>query len=461
MKKISAFLLAAGLLCGAALLLARPVAAQPPNPVTPSTTPGPGLLPFTWGVDTEADLPVGPHRLGLCMSAWDTGQIWCWSDGGAWTAQAGGGGGGGGTVTSFTLTSIPWLTVTGSTSAVVVAPTSAQTAGRVVGTCGAGTTVSLCALTAGMVPTLNQSTTGNAGTATQLAAAPANCSSGQGATGINAAGVAQGCTSYVQPGVDVNSSNQVTATHLASALPVVQGGTGVTSLPACVDTGGNHLNFNAGVWSCGTTSGASGLGGASGSVDRGLLVANGTGGSTAQGVGSGNAVFNTTGVFCFGPCDGTHPGIGYFVNPQTNLVSLGTIRGDGAALLDLVTGAITITDDSGVGKASIQGYVDPARSEFTFSNSWLLGWSAGGNNPFANADTSMNRGKAGQVSVNAGRSSDGSGSVKLTTVQYVPTSGVTCNSGAKGLTYVASGDGSFCSCNGTSWTAMPITGTCN
>jgi hypothetical protein len=43
----------------------------------------------------------------------------------------------------------------------------------------------------------------------------------------------------------------------------------------------------------------------------------------------------------------------------------------------------------------------------------------------------------------------------------VPSSGWTCNSGAKGQAYVASGDGSWCTCNGTAWTATPITGVCN
>jgi len=41
-------------------------------------------------------------------------------------------------------------------------------------------------------------------------------------------GVAAAGTDYVVPGVDINASHQVTATHLASALPVGQGGTGLT-----------------------------------------------------------------------------------------------------------------------------------------------------------------------------------------------------------------------------------------
>jgi hypothetical protein len=46
-------------------------------------------------------------------------------------------------------------------------------------------------------------------------------------------------------------------------------------------------------------------------------------------------------------------------------------------------------------------------------------------------------------------------------LQLIPTSGVTCNSGAKGTLYVASGDGSLCYCNGSTWTPTPLTGTCD
>lgn len=49
----------------------------------------------------------------------------------------------------------------------------------------------------------------------------------KGATGVVSAATAG--TDYVLPGVDINSSHQVTATHLASPLPVAQGGTGLAS----------------------------------------------------------------------------------------------------------------------------------------------------------------------------------------------------------------------------------------
>ena len=66
--------------------------------------------------------------------------------------------GAGGTVTSVALTVPSWLAssggpVTGS-GTLAIAPAPAQTSGRVIGTCGAGTAVSLCALVADDLPTV-------------------------------------------------------------------------------------------------------------------------------------------------------------------------------------------------------------------------------------------------------------------------------------------------------------------
>ena len=99
---------------------------------------------------------------------------------------------------------------------------------------------------ANFIPTLNQSTSGNAATATALAALPTPCSSGQAPTGILANGNSTGCTTYAQTGVDINSSFQVTATHLALALPVAQGGLGVSaSSVAAHNVFGNNTGSSA------------------------------------------------------------------------------------------------------------------------------------------------------------------------------------------------------------------------
>lgn len=84
--------------------------------------------------------------------------------------------GGSGTVTSVGLTAPSWLSVTGSpvtgAGTLALAAATGQTANRFLATPdGSSGTVGLRALVAADVPTLNQSTTGNAATATKLATA--------------------------------------------------------------------------------------------------------------------------------------------------------------------------------------------------------------------------------------------------------------------------------------------------
>ena len=81
------------------------------------------------------------------------------------------------------------------------------------------------------VPTLNQNTTGNAATATAAQNPPTPCNANFAPAGITTNFNAAGCTQFVVPGVDVNISNQVVSTHLASALPATQGGLGTTATP--------------------------------------------------------------------------------------------------------------------------------------------------------------------------------------------------------------------------------------
>jgi hypothetical protein len=98
----------------------------------------------------------------------------------------------------------------------------------------------------------------------------------------NNAGTAQ----LVISGSDINTSDQVTATHLATPQTVAQGGTGMGSyaahqaliatgattltaktIPDCQDTSGNHLNYaqSSDTFSCGSTGGSGGGGGGGGS----------------------------------------------------------------------------------------------------------------------------------------------------------------------------------------------------
>lgn len=88
--------------------------------------------------------------------------------------------------------------------------------------------------------------------ATALAADPSDCTN-QFARGINASGAAQCATvvstdtdtSIAHTGADINTSHQVSATHLAAALPLAQGGTALTAVPG---SNTNYIYNNSGVY---------------------------------------------------------------------------------------------------------------------------------------------------------------------------------------------------------------------
>lgn len=77
-------------------------------------------------------------------------------------------------------------------------------------------------------PTLNQNTTGNAATATALAANGTNCSAGQFPLGVDASGSSESCTAL--PTTISGTSNEITASASTGSITL--------SLPATIDLGG-------------------------------------------------------------------------------------------------------------------------------------------------------------------------------------------------------------------------------
>jgi hypothetical protein len=94
---------------------------------------------------------------------------------------------------------------------------------------------------AGNFPTLNQSTTGNAGTATALAAAPSLCSTGYAPTGILASGNAVGCAQIQVPFGSQTANFFLAAPNGSSGSPAFR-----AIVPADIPTLNQSTTGNAG-----------------------------------------------------------------------------------------------------------------------------------------------------------------------------------------------------------------------
>lgn len=409
-----------------------------------------------------------------------------------------GGGGGAGTVTSVGISVPPWLAVANVpiTNAGTAAITSATglTPGWLIGTCGSATTLSLCALTAGMVPTLNQSTTGNAATSTALAANPANCSAGSVAAGVDATGAAEGCAplpvntsatassffsayssgtgafTKARPAcADLSDASASCATDATNASNLSAGTVPLARLSVFGASGGSHA---AGIVpdpgsSSGTTrflredatwssAGGGGLGGSTGSTDSAILTASGTGGATVQAPsGSADAVFNSTGSIGLGGATNSFPGIGKATDINGH-VAVSTLRpGDHAAYTAAIVGELTITDEQSTGTGATQVLFDTPRSQATYSNSWTIGWAAVSNNPGVSnaADIMMSRKAAHVLTVDSATKGDSLGQVSLGEIIFTPQAAApfACSGPTEGALYWNGTNHVLCMCNGTGW----------
>jgi len=143
------------------------------------------------------------------------------STGGLLTTTGSACGSGGGGLTSVGLsTTASWFTVGNSPltapGTITMNPTSGLTANEFLATPnGSSGAVGLRAIVPADIPTLNQSTTGNAATATALAATPSQCSGGAVSTGVAASGNAN-CTSSAPP-LTLASGSQALGTSAISS----------------------------------------------------------------------------------------------------------------------------------------------------------------------------------------------------------------------------------------------------
>lgn len=183
-------------------LLAAPVLAQPGVVASPRWKPP---------VANLAALPATGNTIGDTRIALDTMVHYTW-DGDSWETAASGGGAG--TVTSVALAVPAEWTVSGSpiTGAGTITIGEATQAANTVyagPTTGAAAAPGFRALDSADVPNNAADTTGNAATATALAANGANCPAGQYPLGVDASGAAESCTA------DDTGTDDQTATEVA------------------------------------------------------------------------------------------------------------------------------------------------------------------------------------------------------------------------------------------------------
>jgi hypothetical protein len=139
-------------------------------------------------------------------------------------------GSGSGTVTSVGVTVPAWLTVSPATitsSGVFSISGTNEPNNEFLASASSGSETVLAPrlIVPADIPTLNQNTTGNAGTATALLSAPAQCSSGSYTTGIATSGAANcAVVQYGQLGGSVPTWNQSTTGNAATASSVPYSG---------------------------------------------------------------------------------------------------------------------------------------------------------------------------------------------------------------------------------------------
>jgi len=141
---------------------------------------------------TDCDATAGGSTPALCCCDGDASPAW------AACAAAGGSG----TVTSVGLTMPAEFSVSGSpvtTSGTLAVTEATQTANTVYAgpTSGGAAAPGYRALVSADIPNNAANTSGNAGTATALAANGANCSAGSFPLGVDASGAAESCTAVV------------------------------------------------------------------------------------------------------------------------------------------------------------------------------------------------------------------------------------------------------------------------
>jgi hypothetical protein len=171
-------------------------------------------------------------------------------------------------------------------------------------------------------PTLNQNTTGNAGTATALATAPTTCGSGQAAEGILASGNATGCFATLALVNEAANTGFMGPTSGSAATPTFRAFV-ANDIPSVLN-GGTSVN---GVFSGGSVS-ATGYSSAGTAIQSTLIGQTTSAGGFQVGLGL-NGFFN--GTYWQTGTDGTSNGAAFIVadyaSPTINFYSIPSTGG--------------------------------------------------------------------------------------------------------------------------------------
>lgn len=361
---------------------------------------GSGAPSSSLGVDGDYYLDTG------------TGNIYL-RQGGSWgspimTLSGGGGGGGGsGTVTSITLalSSLPWLSLSGTnpiteSGTITFAPTTGQTSHRVIGTCGSATVFGICQETAADISGLSASATTDTTNASNissgtLADARLSAYSGVGACGTNlwaSTLVRDGAPTCTQIGFSnlsgnpttaqlasgtassntflrgdltwaalvagniptLNQSTTGTAAGLSSTLVVAQGGTGGVSHTAYSLLTGGTTSTGAlqSLASLGTLGQVLNSNGSSALPTWGGVTLAGLAGACVPGSGTDVITWNTSGT---ASCTVTPSGGGGVTGPGSSLAN-GLVTWSGTAGTALLSaGQPVLTNSGGVAKLTTSG----------------------------------------------------------------------------------------------------------
>lgn len=471
------------------VLLAAPVVAQT------SRVPPVRTIADLGACDTFKLVGVTDGTSGAtCSSGGGTTDVLCLCADGTWTPIPTSSSSG--TVSSVQIAVPSEWSVSGgpiTTSGTITIAEATQTANTVYAgpTTGSAAAPGFRSLVSADIPNNAANTSGNAGTATALAANGANCSAGSYPLGVDASGAAESCTVVTADptlagDVDgLSSANDLDEVSVEAELEAVldlqdlQGavtdaqvpdGITVTLAATATALAANGANCSAGSYPLGvdasgaaescTVAGSGTIGGTLGAADNTVPRSDGTGAATLQ---ASALVIDDAGVARLPTLGSELPTYSFTTAQDANNVYAGITAFSGN-LYTIVNNAGAALRTINITSTSTTGAV----GEWTLSNTVASATSPVFQPNFGDGDTGIGRAGADQLSLIAG----GVEAVRVTTtgatlkeLQFTPTDTPTaCADGTRGRVYFDDSLGEHCGCKGATgaatWQQLDGGGSC-